>query len=101
MTKVQELHEKGDAKAEKIFETIGIYLGYALAYYAEFYDLEHVLILGRVTSGKGGTLILHKAREVLAGEFPDLAGKIRIHLPDESCRRVGQAVAAASLAAVD
>ena len=65
--------------------------------YADFYELRHVLILGRVTSGEGGNIILAIAQEVLKKEFPLLAAKVALHLPDESTRRVGQAVAAASL----
>ena len=61
--------------------------------------MKHVLILGRVTSGEGGTLILQKANEVIATEAPDLVGKLAVHLPDEANRRVGQAIAAASLPA--
>jgi hypothetical protein len=56
-----------------------------------------VLILGRVTSGKGGDIILNGAREVLRAEFPELAGRIQFHTPDEKEKRHGQAVAAASL----
>jgi len=94
---VQELHKKGDPRADSIFESIGCYLGYALAFYADFFDIKHVLVLGRVTSGKGGSIITEKAKEVLRKEFPELADKILIHLPDESSRRVGQSIAAASL----
>lgn len=94
---VQEKLEAGDEGALKIWQTIGIYLGYALAHYADFYALKHVLILGRVTSGRGGTVILDTANEVLRGEFPDLAAELQIQLPDEKGRRVGQSIAAASL----
>ena len=96
---VQELLGAGDARARRIFETVGCYLGYGLAHYADFYELRHVLIMGRVTSGEGGSIILSKAQEVLKKEFPELEEKIKLHLPDESSRRVGQAVAAASLPA--
>jgi len=89
--------ESGHDGAVKIWQTMGVYLGYAIAHYADFYDLRHVLILGRCTSGQGGTLILEGAREVLATEFPDLAARINIQLPDEKSRRVGQSIAAASL----
>jgi hypothetical protein len=84
-------------KVLPIFQTIGVYLGYALAQYASFYKMKQVLILGRVTSGVGGEIILSKAREVLRAEDPALAERIKIHLPDEASRRVGQAIAAASL----
>lgn len=94
---VQKLHEQGDERAERIFETIGCYLGYALAHYAGFYDIRHALILGRVTSGKGGGIIVDTARRVLGEEFGELAENISIHLPDEASRRVGQSIAAASL----
>jgi predicted NBD/HSP70 family sugar kinase len=98
---VQKLLAKGDSKVAKIFETIGVYLGYAIAHYADFYDLEHILILGRVTSGEGGPIILQKAIQVLQEEFVELFNKISIHLPDESIRRVGQSIAAASLPLVN
>lgn len=94
---VQKRVDAGHAGARGIFETIGVYLGYTLAWYAEFYELEHVLILGRVTSGEGGNLVLGLAQKVLKREFPELAERIALHVPDEKSRRVGQAVAAASL----
>ena len=94
---VQRLMESGDARARAIYETIGVYLGYGVAHYADFYDFDHVLVLGRVTSGAGGDVILEKARAVLAVEFPSLAGRIGFHMPDEQDKRHGQAIAAASL----
>ena len=94
---VQELMNKGDKRARKVFETIGCYLGYGIAYYVDFYNIKHVLILGRVTSGKGGHIILEEALHVLKEEFPELFKNISLHLPDESIRRVGQSIAAASL----
>jgi len=97
LKEVQALMAKGDERAAKIYETIGVYLGYSLAHYADFYDFDDVLILGRVTTGQGGDIVLDRAREVLRQEFPALAGKLALHVPDEKSRRVGQAVAAASL----
>ena len=94
---VQGLMEKGDQNAADIYDTIGAYFGYAIAYYSEFYDIKHVLIMGRVTSGQGGQILLSRAQEVLDVEFPALAEKIKLHIPDEKSRRVGQSVAAASL----
>ncbi len=94
---VQERLEAGHEGATQIWETMGVYMGYTIAHYADFYDLRHVLILGRCTSGRGGQLLLDGARTVLAAEFPELAQCIHIHLPDEKSRRVGQAIAAASL----
>ncbi len=94
---VQKLMEEGDRRAADIYDTIGAYFGYAIAFYTEFYDIKHVLIMGRVTSGEGGSILLSRAQEVLDVEFPELAKKIQLHIPDESSRRVGQSVAAASL----
>ncbi len=94
---VQDLHIAGDPRADGIFESIGVYLGYAIANYARYYEIRHVLVLGRVTSGKGGELILAKAHEVLNLEFPELAAKLDVGMPDESNKRVGQSIAAASL----
>ncbi len=96
---VQRHLEAGHEGAVQIWESIGVYLGYALAHYVEFYDLDHVLILGRVTSGRGGPLILDRAKAVLEAEFPEL-GTLDIRLPDEKIRRVGQSIAAASLPAI-
>jgi predicted NBD/HSP70 family sugar kinase len=97
---VQEKLEQGDPGAARIWESMGIFLGYGIAHYADFYPLRHVLILGRCTSGRGGALLLEGAQKVLAGEFPEHAG-VRIQLPDEKSRRVGQSIAAASLPALD
>ena len=94
---VQKLMAEGDDRAKLIYETIGVYFGYAVAYYALFYDIKHVLLMGRVSSGEGGNILLANAQLVLREEFPELAEKITIHLPDESSRRVGQSIAAASL----
>ncbi|MDY0063900.1 MAG: ROK family protein [Bacilli bacterium] len=93
---IQDLYAKDDPLAHEIFENIGIYLGYTIAYYSMFYDIKHILLLGRVVSGRGGNTILAKAREVLYNEFNELANII-MHLPDEKNRRVGQSIAAASL----
>jgi predicted NBD/HSP70 family sugar kinase len=100
LKEVQNLMAKGDARPVKIYETIGIYLGCALAQYTEFYDYEQALILGRVTTGKGGDIVIAKAEDVLKKHFPEVSRKIEIRVPDEKSRRVGQAVAAASLPAL-
>jgi predicted NBD/HSP70 family sugar kinase len=100
LKEVQNLMAKGDGRAAKIYETIGVYLGYTIPHYADFYDFKHMLILGRVTTGAGGDIVLEKARKVLKTEFPAVAEKVQLHVPDEKSRRVGQAVAAASLPAI-
>jgi predicted NBD/HSP70 family sugar kinase len=95
LVEVQKLMARGDERAARIYETIGVYLGYAIAHYTDFYDFQHLLLLGRVTSGEGGNIIVQKANQVLAAEFPEI--KIAIHMPDEKEKRHGQAMAAASL----
>jgi len=97
---VQALMEEGDARAAAIYRTLGVYLGYGVAHYARFYALKHALILGRVTTGLGGDVMLEQARRVLAVEFPAIASRMTFHMPDEKSKRHGQAIAAASLPAV-
>jgi len=97
LRQVQARMDQGDPRMQQVFESLGIYLGYALLDYAGFYPLEHVLLLGRVTSGPGGALLLDAARRVLAREDAHLAGSLHLHLPSEDERRLGQSVAAASL----
>jgi len=92
---VQALMEADDPRAQAVFETVGAYLAYAAVQYAQFYRLEHLMLLGRVLSGKGGDTIVRVCRDILADEFPHLT--IRIVVPDENTRRLGQSVAAASL----
>lgn len=94
---VQKLMTEGNERAAKIYQTIGVYFGYAIALYTEFYEIKHVLIMGRVTSGEGGVIILKNAQKVLDTEFPEIAKNIKLHIPDENSRRIGQSVAAASL----
>jgi predicted NBD/HSP70 family sugar kinase len=98
---VQQLMATGDDRATKIYQTIGTYLGYGVAHFADFYELCHVLVLGRVTSGPGGDCIVNGARAVLESEFPDLARQITFHVPSEKDKRHGQAIAAASLPALE
>ena len=100
LEKVQELMAAGDERAAKIYKTIGVYFGYSVAWYAEFYEIKHLLLLGRVTSGAGGDLIIKTAEEVLEKEFPQLCETVRISMPDEKLKRHGQAIAAASLPAL-
>jgi len=94
---VQEAMALGDERAAAIYETIGTYLGYTIPHYADFYDFRNLLLLGRVTTGKGGEVIVRKAESILAEEFPEPASRIKIHMPDEKEKRHGQAMAAASL----
>ena len=94
---VQGLMEQDDPRAAGIYESIGVYLAHSLALYHHLYGYRHVLLLGRVMSGKGGDLLLETCKQVLADEYPAVNEQIHLALPDEKFRRVGQSVAAASL----
>ena len=96
---VQQLMEADDPRAAQVFYDIGVYLGHTLAYYYDNYGFKYVLLLGRVMSGKGGDLLLATCKKVLEDEYPAVNEAIRLTLPDEKFRRVGQSMAAASLAA--
>jgi predicted NBD/HSP70 family sugar kinase len=97
LVELQKRMQAGDPLVRRVYETIGVELGYAVGHYADFYELKHILVLGRVTTGPGGDVMIDQARRVLAEEFPELAGRVQIALPDEKSRRVGQSIAAASL----
>lgn len=97
LSSVQDIMVGGSCAADKIFETMGAYLGHTLALYHDLYECKYVLLLGRVMSGRGGELILKHANHVLKTEYPDIAEALLVSLPDEKSRRVGQSVAAASL----
>mmetsp|Transcript_46028 Transcript_46028/g.130144 ORF Transcript_46028/g.130144 Transcript_46028/m.130144 type:complete len:492 (-) Transcript_46028:244-1719(-) len=88
--------ESKEPEARKIYETIGVYLGYGLAQYSEFYNIDHVMILGRVSKGKGGDIMLDTAKKVLQEEFPQFAG-MQFHTADDHFKAVGQCIAAAAL----
>ena len=94
---VQKLMEADDDRAAAVYRSIGVYLAHTLAYYYSLYECHHVLLLGRVMSGKGGDLIIATCRKVLEDEYPEVAGTLSLALPDEYFRRVGQSAVAASL----
>ena len=94
---VQALVEKGDLRAKSVFASIGAYLAHTLKLYCRFFDVHHIIVLGRVMSGVGGSIILDNCLRILREEYPALAKRVRVMLPDEKTRRVGQSVAAASL----
>ncbi len=96
LKEIQQLAERGNALACHVFEDIGVYLAHTLPFYARFYELRHVMLMGRVMSGTGGNLIFETCRKVLCEEYPEMAG-VELLLPGESDRRVGQSIAAASL----
>ena len=100
LVEVQSAMAAGDERAVGIYETLGTCFGYAVAHYADFYDIGTLIIMGRVTSGPGGQIMIEAANEVLAVDFPALADTIHITQPDETMKRHGQAVAAASLPAL-
>jgi predicted NBD/HSP70 family sugar kinase len=94
---LQERMKQGDERAAHVYQTIGTYFGYTIAHLKEFYDFRNLLVLGRVSSGDGGNLILETARQVLEQEFPEISSQIAFQTPDEKTKRHGQAIAAASL----
>jgi predicted NBD/HSP70 family sugar kinase len=97
---VQQAMKEGDARARQVYESIGACFGYAIAHYAEFYEIRNLLVLGRVTSGEGGEIILAQAQQALLRDFPALAESVVLRTPDEKSKRHGQATAAASLPAL-
>ena len=97
LKEVQKLMETPGSPAEAIYRSIGVYLAHTLALYYDLYHYKYVLLLGRVMSGRGGDLLLETCKAALAEEYPEVAEAIRITLPDEKFRRVGQSAAAASL----
>jgi predicted NBD/HSP70 family sugar kinase len=98
---VQDVMEAGDPGAASVFRSIGAYLGHTIPLYDRFYKIEHILLMGRVTSGKGGAIIADTANHVLKEEYPDVFAKVKLSLPDEKNRRVGQSIAAASLPPIE
>ena len=94
---VQALANDGDENALNIYRSIGVYLGHTVMQYCQFYDLETLMIMGRVASGVGGDLLLEEANRVISEEYPEIAARTNVCMPDEMMRRVGQSVAAASL----
>lgn len=97
---LQSLMTEGDPRAADVYRTIGTYLGYGILDYADFYEIDHVLLLGRVMTGAGGDLVIDGAREVLAAEDPEASDRIVFHTTSERDKRHGQAVAAAGLPAL-
>ncbi len=94
---VQAAMEKGDGKALKVYVQIGRFLAHAIPWYNEFYDYQNMMILGRVTSGLGGEVILETAKLLLKECYPSWSERIDIFMPDENARRLGQSVAAAQI----
>merc|ERR1711963_315094 len=83
------LHENPaqEPKVRKLYETVGVYLGYGLAQYCEFYKIDHVMILGRVSKGAGGDIMLNTAKKVLETEFPEYA-TMQFHTADDHFKAV-------------
>ena len=98
---VRQLLDQADPRAEIIFRDIGIYLGYTIPFYLEFYPARTILLLGGVMTGRGGDLILEQARQVLADEFPGIAGDIRLETFSDDRLAHGLAVVAAGLPAIE
>ena len=98
LKEVQKMMDEGNPLAAQIYEDIGVYLAHTIPFYGKFYEIKHMLLLGRVMGSKGGDIILSACKKVLAEEYPQYAN-LDVSLPDEKSRRVGQSIAAASLPA--
>ena len=90
---VQALANEGDARAIGLYERMGDYFGYTLLWFGCFYEIDKAIFLGRVASGKGGDVLLERARQIIKRE----GSSLEIVLPDEMQRRLGQSFTAASL----
>ncbi|MDR2849677.1 MAG: ROK family protein [Verrucomicrobiota bacterium] len=97
LKRMQTRMQDGDVTAMTVFQKIGLYLGYTVPWYREFYGFDSLMLVGRVTSGPGGVMILELARLLLSDQFPEMAEAVELFMPDEKARRVGQSVAAATL----
>ena len=63
-------------------------------------DGGHVSVFSSFLRGEKyaeANLLIDECNRVLAEEYPELAAKVTVMLPDEKARRVGQSIAAASL----
>ena len=80
---VQGLANEGHEGALDIFRSIGVYLAHTLVLYSSFYEIETLLVLGRVASGVGGDLVISECNRVLAEEHPELDAQINVTLPDD------------------
>jgi len=98
---IQDFMEADESGATAVFRSIGAYFGHTIPLYDRFYKIEHILLMGRVTSGMGGTIIVDMANKVLKEEYPDVYAKVNVSIPDEKSRRVGQSIAAASLPPIE
>lgn len=90
---VQALANEGDARAVELYERMGDYFGYTLLWFGCLYKIKKAIFLGRVASGKGGEILLERAREIIKKE----GSSLEIVLPDEMSRRLGQSFTAAGL----
>ncbi|MFO7935987.1 MAG: ROK family protein [Kiritimatiellia bacterium] len=97
LCRMQERLLEGDPAALHVFQKIGLYLGYTVPWYREFYDFNHLMALGPVTAGLGGIIIVETARLILHDQFPEMAEEIDVFIPDNRTRKTGQATVAASL----
>lgn len=94
---IYEMLQNKNKMVYSIFETIGVYLGYAIAGYSEIYDFNNIILTGGVTSGEAGLIIYTAADKVLNTQFPSLHTRLRIILPEDGNRRTSQSIAAACL----
>lgn len=90
----------GMPRAERIDETNGVYPGQLRPLYRRFYDFPGALALERVTSERG-KILMAAAGRVLQARHEKTGAPLDVRVPYETSRRVGSAVAAALLPALN
>jgi predicted NBD/HSP70 family sugar kinase len=94
---VQRLADQGDARALAIFRRVGQYLGHTVPLWRRFYDFSHLLLLGRVVSGVAGSCMVEEVQRVMDHHPALQENPVFLHVPDETFKRHGQAIVAASV----
>jgi len=94
---IQSAAHFGDERALAVFRRIGQYLGETLPFWRLFYEFDQLLLLGRVVSGIAGECIVCEAERIMKERGMDSDCRVEIHVPDETFKRHGQAIVAASI----
>lgn len=82
LRRVQALVDSGDRSATAVFEAVGRDLAVAVAEFHDYFHMAHVVLVGRVTAGRGGEILLASADAALKRDFPEVADEVRLHVPD-------------------
>ncbi len=97
---VQNELRKGNIKAMKVFERLGMILGETIKYMYSFIPIKNIAVLGRVTKFGAGDVIVKTAQEILENKYDISKEQVTIYVPagGEEVKRFGQAIGAAYLA---